>query len=266
MIDIGVNLTHPSLLDKLEQNITLWQQQGISNIIAIASDLEESQKLQAICQQHNSIYQTIGCHPHQAKTWHTSSNFLCRDLIQNSPTCVAVGETGLDFNRNYSTPEEQITAFESQIQLALEVNLPLYLHEREAEDTLQSLLVNHASQSLASTPLTGVIHCFTGSKESLKRYLDLGLYVGITGWICDERRGQELQEAIQYIPKDRILFETDAPYLTPRTLRPRPKKNHPAYLPHIVEQAAYYAQMSAQELIYHSIENTKKLFRIDVPI
>lgn len=257
MIDIGVNLTHPSLLDQLTLNIDLWQEVGVKSIIAIASDLEESQQLQSICQQHNTIYQTVGCHPHQAKTWHTSSYAQCYKLVKALPSCIAIGETGLDFNRNYSTQTEQIFAFESQIQLAQELTLPLYLHEREAEDTLQSILLNQYEDVI-----TGVLHCFTGNKDSLKRYLDLGLYIGITGWICDERRGHDLQEAMRYIPKDRLLFETDSPYLIPRTIKPRPKKNHPKYLPHILATAALYSSLSEQELIQCSISNSKKLFNL----
>lgn len=258
MIDIGVNLTHPSLFEKLEHNIVQWQQEGVQSIIAIASDLEESQSLIGISgNSDNNIYHTIGCHPHHANDWQAESVQQAQRLIKYANHCIAIGETGLDFNRNYSSQDQQINAFQDQLQLAIDLDLPIYLHERDAETTLQSMLRNQIG-----TDVDGVLHCFTASKEALKRYLDFGLYIGVTGWLCDERRGQELQESIRYIPKDRILFETDAPYLLPRTLRPRPKKNHPKYLPHIIEQAALFSQWTKEELIAISVENSKRLFRL----
>lgn len=260
MIDIGVNLTHPSLLQNLSDNIKLWEQEGVKAVVAIASDLQESNELQKISQSYkNKIWHTIGCHPHEADNWVSGTSMIqAKSLIVDSNLCVAVGETGLDFNRNYSSQENQITAFQEQVQLALELSLPLYLHERDAEDTLLSILHNHDT-----TQIHGVLHCFTGSPASLKRYLDLGLYIGITGWLCDERRGQALQEAITYIPHDRILLETDAPYLLPRHIRPRPKKNHPKYLPQIVEYAADLMGLTPQELGDIAIENSQALFRLD---
>lgn len=168
-----------------------------------------------------------------------------------------LGETGLDFNRNYSTQNNQITAFNEQIELAKSLDLPLYLHERDAEEQMLSILKSHFSDDIK-----GVLHCFTANKETLKHYLDLGLYIGITGWICDERRGEELQDAIKYIPKNRILIETDSPYLLPRSLRPRPKKNHPKFLPHIASQAAMHAGLDEMKLINITIQNTKQLFKL----
>lgn len=257
MIDIGVNLTHPSLLANLDDNIEQWQTAGVSNIIAIASDITESQKLVEITQQHSSIYHTLGCHPHHADNWNNQSSSTIRGLIEQSSNAIAIGETGLDFNRNYSTQNNQITAFNEQIELAKSLDLPLYLHERDAEEQMLSILKSHFSDDIK-----GVLHCFTANKETLKHYLDLGLYIGITGWICDERRGEELQDAIKYIPKNRILIETDSPYLLPRSLRPRPKKNHPKFLPHIASQAAMHAGLDEMKLINITIQNTKQLFKL----
>ncbi len=258
MIDIGVNLTHPSLLDSLGENIEQWQTAGVSNIIAIASDVTESQKLVNISQTHPSIYHTLGCHPHHADNWDSQSSSIIKQLYSQSDNAIAIGETGLDFNRNYSTQDNQIKAFNEQIELGKALTLPLYLHERDAEEHMLSILNNHFVNDIK-----GVLHCFTANKETLKRYLDLGLYIGITGWICDERRGHELQDAIKYIPKDRILIETDSPYLLPRSLRPRPKKNHPRFLPYIANQAALYAGLSEAELIQITIKNTKQLFNLE---
>lgn len=258
MIDIGVNLTHPSLFKDLDNNIAQWQDAGVNQIIAIASDLEESEALIQITQNYNHISHTLGCHPHHADDWHQDSRSILLALIENAPNAIAIGETGLDFNRNYATQSNQINAFNQQIEIATQSNLPLYLHEREAQDELISTLNNHFDKEVK-----GVLHCFTGDQSTLKRYLDLGLYIGVTGWICDERRGQDLQEAIKYIPEDRLLIETDSPFLLPRTLRPRPKKNHPKFLPHIAEQAALHAGIEPKELIEKSRLNAKRLFKLN---
>lgn len=259
MIDIGVNLTHPSLLSNIEQNRLDWQEAGVSNIIAIASNIEESEQLSGLTQTIEGIHTTLGCHPHHADSWTLESADQLLAIYKTCSKAVAIGETGLDFNRNYSSQNNQIRAFNAQINLAKDMSLPLYLHERDAEDTLISILNTHFDREV-----NGVLHCFTANKNTLKRYLDLGLYIGVTGWVCDERRGQDLQEAIKYIPHDKILIETDSPYLLPRTLRPRPKKNHPKFLPHIAEYIAKHLNIQEEELIRVSRNNTKKLFSLNL--
>jgi TatD DNase family protein len=173
------------------------------------------------------------------------------------PLVVAVGETGLDFNRNFSPAEQQLFAFEQQLKLAAETGLPVFLHERDAHEQQLTLLKQYRSQISG-----GVVHCFTGNKEELENYLELDLYVGITGWICDERRGLHLQELIHLIPPDRLLLETDCPYLLPRTLRPKPKsrRNEPQYLAHIAEQVADLLKTDATTLARQTTENATALF------
>jgi len=256
MIDIGVNLNHSIFLDDLELTLSETNQHGVNGIICIASDLDESQLLAQHCQRHLSLWQTIGCHPHQAKTWHTNSQQVFRELL-NTHQAVAIGETGLDFNRNYSTPEQQRFAFHQQIELATEFSLPLYLHERDAHQEMIATLKQHPEVAQNS-----VIHCFTGSTEELNHYLELGLYIGITGWVCDERRGHDLQSAVPHIPLDKLLLETDAPYLLPRNIRPRPKKNHPKYLPYVAEEVARLRGMSVEALIEATLDNTHRLFNL----
>ncbi|SBS37918.1 Tat-linked quality control protein TatD [Marinomonas spartinae] len=254
MIDIGVNINHNDYLKDLEDTLQQSYQAGVEGIICIASDLAESKKIQSLCENQPQMWFTLGCHPHQAKSWNTSSAAKLNKLIdQKRP--VAVGETGLDFNRNYSTREEQISAFEQQIDIAKEHNLPLYLHERDAHQEMLTILKRHYHNGV-----NGVVHCFTGSKEALSAYLDLGLYIGITGWVCDERRGQDLQEAIPHIPNDKLLLETDAPYLLPRNIRPRPKRNHPKYLPWVAAEVARLKGISVDELVQQTQKNTSRLF------
>lgn len=253
MIDIGVNIQHPFYLDDLEQFIQDFSQAGVKKLICISSDLGETRLNQQLCEQNQQLYFTAGVHPHQAKTWHQESISSLEQLLQ-SPKCLAVGEMGLDFDRNYSTPEQQITALEAQLAIAKETNKPVYLHERKAFTELTA--------RLRDTNLAGVIHCFTGDQEQLATYLDLGLFVGITGWLLDERRNSELVEALNYLPLDRILLETDAPYLTPRNIRPRPKRNHPKYLPVIAQAIAAQKGVDLEQLIQQTNKNNADLFGI----
>lgn len=256
MIDIGVNINHRFFLDDLDKTLADMQEMGVEGMICIASDLEESQQVQALSQSYSAIWNTLGCHPHQAKAWNTESKTRLSALIKDSRP-VAIGETGLDFNRNYSTPDEQFYAFHEQIELATEHQLPLYLHERDAHKEMIDTLKQYPDLARKS-----VIHCFTGSRLELDNYLELGLFIGITGWVCDERRGADLQASIPHIPLDRLLIETDAPYLLPRTIRPRPKKNHPKYLPWVAQEVARLKGISVEELTKITTNNTQTAFGI----
>jgi TatD DNase family protein len=176
------------------------------------------------------------------------------------PRVVAIGECGLDFNRNYSPHPDQEKWFIAQIELALEVGKPLFLHSRDAHPRFSEILKKYK-------PQRAVAHCFTGEKEELHSYLDLGLYIGITGWICDERRGAHLLELVREIPRDKLLLETDAPYLTPRDLHPQPKarRNEPAFLPHIARAVAKAAGRSFEQISLETTNNARALFGLDEP-
>ncbi|NNC97019.1 MAG: hydrolase TatD, partial [Gammaproteobacteria bacterium] len=204
------------------------------------------------------FYSTAGVHPHYSSEYDNSVHASIQELSQK-PEVVAVGECGLDFNRNFSTPEEQENAFRRQLSIAREVQLPVFLHQRDAHEAFLEIITEQID-SLNG----GVAHCFTGTKEQMKDYLDLGLYIGITGWICDERRGHDLQEAITYLPAERLLIETDAPYLLPRDLKPKPKsrRNEPMYLQHILNTIARLRNDNADELAEITSENTKRLFAL----
>lgn len=258
MIDIGVNINHKVFLDDLEQTISDMQDAGVKGMICIASDFNESVQIQALSQLFPQMWNTLGCHPHHAKTWNNDSKQRFSSLIYASKP-VAIGETGLDFNRNYSTPEEQRYAFHQQIDLALEHNLPLYLHERDAHKEMIAILKQHPDLAKKS-----VLHCFTGSRAELDNYIALGLFIGVTGWVCDERRGEDLQASVPHIPLDKLLLETDAPFLLPRNIRPRPKKNHPKYLPWVAEEVAKLQGISLDVLIQATIKNTETAFGIQV--
>ena len=182
-----------------------------------------------------------------------------RELTTHSQV-KAIGECGLDFNRNYSTPSEQEYAFIQQLELAVELQLPVFMHERDANQRFIELLTPYIKQ----LP-NAVLHCFSGDLEDLQRCLDIDLHIGITGWICDERRGAHLLELVKLIPSNRLMIETDAPYLLPRSMRPKPKssRNEPKYLPYIAETIAHARQQSVEQFTMQTIQTSQAFFNIN---
>lgn len=254
-IDIAVNLIGSSLEKDIDGVISQAEQHGVSPLIVIGSDLLESERVIECCSQYpKKLYATAGVHPHQASQWSKTSRQKLISLAQ-SPSVVAIGECGLDYNRDYSPRSKQRAAFEEQLAIAVELQLPVLMHERDAHDDFIAIL----SQYRDTLP-KALLHCFTGDRDSLLAYRELDLYLGITGWICDERRGQELAELVVEIPSNRLLLETDSPYLLPRGMKPKPKsgKNQPQYLPYIAQQVAKLREEDhlqfAQQIYSNSIE------------
>lgn len=235
LIDIGVNLSNQQFKNRIADVLTRALSAGVEKLVLTGTSISESQSVVALCDEYqsqfpNMLYATAGIHPHEANSWNADAYSSLKELASHSAV-VAIGETGLDFNRNLSTPKEQEIAFEAQLELSTELKMPLFLHERDAAKRQLAILVHHR-ESLSKA----VVHCFTGDKKTLFSYLDLDLHIGITGWICDERRGQELQKIVKNVPLNRLMVETDAPYLLPRNMTPLPKnrRNEPAFLEHIV--------------------------------
>lgn len=257
MIDIGVNLTDSAFAKDRDACIQAAQHAGVSAMIVTGTSTETSEQAAALAEHYpHCLFATAGVHPHHAKHWHQDTDPLLRQLAA-LPQVVAVGETGLDFNRNFSTPAAQQSAFEAQLALAADCGLPLFLHERDAFERQHAMLKDFRDHIHG-----GVIHCFTGDRKALYAYLDLDLYIGITGWVCDERRGLALQGLVKDIPAERLLIETDAPYLLPRDLSPKPKsrRNEPQYLPHIAERLAALRGETAEQLQQATAANTRRLF------
>ncbi|OUS27472.1 hydrolase TatD ['Osedax' symbiont bacterium Rs2_46_30_T18] len=258
MIDIGANLTNKRFANDLAEVLERAEFAGVKKIIVTGTDLASSTQALELCEQYPQLFATVGVHPHDACSLDQVALNSLQTLLEH-PKAVAVGETGLDFNRNFSTPEQQIWAFEQQVNLAIKTQKPLFLHERDAFSQQYSML-----QSARGNIFGAVAHCFTGSAEALEKYLDLDLYIGITGWISDERRGTQLQSLVKHIPDHRLLIETDAPYLTPRTLtgKKRKSKNEPANLGHIAEQVGKFRGQSAEHIAAISSANAERLFKL----
>ena len=256
MIDIGVNLTNQRFDKDLASVIDNAKQAGLTKLMVTGTNLIESQQALALAKENPGfIYSTAGIHPHDASSMTAESVVQLRELL-TQPEVKAVGECGLDFNRNFSTPAEQEKAFIQQLELAVEYQLPVFMHERDANQRFIELLTPYIKQ-LSSA----VLHCFTGTQEELERCLALDLHIGITGWICDERRGTHLLELVKMIPDNRLMIETDSPYLLPRSMRPKPKssRNEPKYLPYIAQTIAHARQQDLHEFLI-STEKTSKAF------
>jgi TatD DNase family protein len=254
LIDIGANLTHSSFRDDVADVIARARAAGVTDIIVTGTTVDESRKALEL-----GLYSTAGVHPHHARECGPQTIPELKELSQN-PRVVAIGECGLDFNRNYSPHPDQEKWFVAQVELALSVHKPLFLHSRDAHPRFAEILRSFK-------PPKAVAHCFTGSKEELHSYLELGLYIGITGWICDERRGRHLLELVREIPRDKLLLETDSPYLTPRDMRPQPKarRNEPAFLPHILKAVARALGRPAEEVAAETARNAREFFGIHEP-
>lgn len=259
LIDIGVNLTNQRLYQQIEKLIKSAKAAGIMHQVITGTSLLTSQQAIQICETNPNYFSaTAGCHPHGAKDFKEDDKRLLRDLANHS-NVVAIGECGLDFNRNYSPQDIQQQVFIDQVEIACEVKLPLFLHQRDAHSRFIEILSDYQGRYRS-----GVIHCFTGGKQQLKDCLDLGLNIGITGWLCDERRGVELQEAVKYIPLDRIMIETDSPYLLPRNISPKPKSstNVPANLTWIVTKLAEILELETAIVAKQTTLNAKSFFAI----
>ncbi|MBB1274446.1 MULTISPECIES: TatD family hydrolase [Psychromonas] len=259
MIDIGINLTNKRFDKDLESVINNAKQVGVKQLIVTGTNITESEQALSLAKTYpDFIYSTAGIHPHDASHF-TEHSLVQLKKLAAQPQVKAIGECGLDFNRNFSTPAEQEKAFLQQLELAVECQLPVFMHERDANQRFVELLKPYIKQ----LP-NAVLHCFTGNQEELERCLALDLHIGITGWICDERRGQHLLELVKLIPDNRLMIETDSPYLLPRSMRPKPKssRNEPKYLPYIAKVIANARQQELQYFIDNTEQTTRSFFNL----
>ena len=255
-IDIGANLLDESFNKDLNDVLDRSFGSNINIIINTSSSIEEAKRSLDLTKKYPSrIYTTAGIHPHNASTADDQIKLNLTEIIKNK-SVVAIGECGLDYFRNLSPKEKQLSVFKSHLEIAKETELPLFLHQRDAHEDFVNCLNN-----ILDRPIHGVAHCFTGNVDQMKTYLDMGLYIGITGWICDERRNDELIKAVKQLPLDRVLIETDSPYLIPRSLK-KSRRNEPMHLPIIAEKLALEMGIELSSLVEHTLSNSIKLFNL----
>lgn len=257
LIDIGINLAHDSYDRDREAVIERAVAAGVAAMIVTGSSVASSAAAIGLAQRWpQRLRATVGMHPHHASDLDEAAAAEL-DQLMGQPGVCAGGECGLDYYRNFSPPEAQRAAFARQLELAVRHRLPVFLHEREAHADFLAILREH----LHELP-RAVLHCFTGSASDLDACLDAGLWIGITGWICDERRGLGLRELVGRIPADRLMLETDGPYLLPRNLDPRPRdrRNEPAFLPAVLEEAARCRGEAPEALAARTTTNALAFF------
>ncbi len=263
LIDIGVNLTGRSFHRDLPDVIERAQLHGVTQMVVTGTNLEHSEAAIELCERWpGTLFATSGVHPHHAKEWNEKIAYRIHELAQYHGVR-AIGECGLDFNRNFSTPADQKKCFEAQLEMAADLQLPVFLHQRDAHDDFVEILGRWRDKLKA-----GVAHCFTGTEEEAKACLELELAIGVTGWLCDERRGQSLQQAVQSIPLESLMIETDAPYLLPRDLpqslagQLQEKRNEPMVLPHVCRALAHYKQLDVEQVAYQTTQLARQFFAI----
>jgi len=257
LIDIGLNLTHDSFDLDRDAVMARALDAGVSNMIVTGSRLESTlAAIHLVHQYPTHLRATAGIHPHHAGEFPNDYRDRLRDLLVRDEI-IATGECGLDYYRNLASQADQERVFRLQLQLACEIQKPVFLHQRDAHTPFVAVLRDYISQTAG-----GVAHCFTGNVVEAREYLDMGLYVGITGWLCDERRGQSLREVVRYLPLDRMLIETDAPYLLPRDLAPKPKsrRNEPMHLAHVLAAIAHCRRENVALIAAATTANARKLF------
>ena len=256
-IDIACNFTHESFKRNLEEVINNAEHAGVEKFVLLCASLTDLDLIKQIQKNApNKFFISAGIHPHHAtETVEVNYDQLLRQLQSITPH--AIGETGLDYFRNISPPDIQKESFRMHIEIAKELNLPLYLHQRDAHNDFIRII----RENRKNFPKF-VVHCFTGTQKELDEYLDLGAYIGLTGWICDAKRNIDLRQSIKNIPIEKMMIETDSPYLIPKNLLNKPKKNinEPKYLPHIANEICELTGYELEEIKLATSKNAINFF------
>ena len=263
LVDIGANLAHDSFDADRDAVLARARAAGVAALVVTGSTITDSEHAIALCRSHPSMLRaTAGVHPHHATTLSDADAGRLEALLTD-PLVVAAGECGLDYFRNFSPPAEQRRAFELQLGLGERCGKPLFLHQRDAHADFLAMLRAHPHAAAR-----GVLHCFTEGPAVLEECLALGLSIGVTGWICDERRGEALREAAPRVPADRLMIETDAPYLLPRTITPKPahRRNEPSFLTAVLEETARCRGESADDVAKMTTANACRFFGLKLAL
>ena len=261
-IDIGINLTNKQFAGEYDEVIVRSISAGVEQILLTGTNVRSSKEALALAKEYpETLFATAGIHPHEANTMNAESIKILASLLKEKKV-VAVGECGLDFDRDFSPRPVQESCFHAQLSLAEEVQKPLFLHERAAFDRFIAILKEHSSLP------EGVVHCFTGQLKEAKTYLEMGYYIGFTGAITDMRRFAALEEVVRYVPLDRMLIETDAPFMMPKNVPTRQlsyhqqRRNEPAFLPYVAQTIAHYKGVPLKAVADKTRENAEALFKL----
>lgn len=257
-IDIGINLTNKQFHNEKEEIINRALDNGVEQMILTGTSVRGSKESAAIAEDYPEIlFSTAGIHPHDAKFFTNESIDELRKLLKQDHV-VSVGECGLDFDRDFSPRPVQEKCYRAQLELSIEVNKPLFLHERSAFKRF-----NEITEEYISKLPNAVVHCFTGTLHEAKIYLDKGFYLGFTGAVSDQNRFKHLEEVVKYIPLDRMMIETDAPFMLPKNMPKMPnRRNEPGFLPYVAQTIANLKKLSISEVANETTKVARNFFRI----
>ncbi len=265
LVDIGVNLAHRSFAQDLPQVIARARDAGVLHQVVTGTSLEQSRRAVELAGRYpKMLTATVGVHPHAARTLTADTLSRLRVVVEaHAESVVAIGECGLDYYRELSSRKQQREAFQAQLSLAVDMRLPVFLHERHAHADFLPILSEFRPDLVGA-----VVHCFTGSRAELDAYLELGCHIGLTGWLCDPRRGGDVLALAKHLPRDRLMLETDAPFLLPRGIQTGPgRRNEPAFLPAVLAAAAEAGGQSCAALARQTTDNAVGFFglRLEQP-
>ena len=251
--DIGLNLFSRPFPDP--EKVLRNARDASVTCILTGSDPEENERIHTFTKTHSGVFGTAGIHPHNADDAREEDFRRIREILRENPRVVAVGECGLDYDRMFSAKDSQLDCLRRHMDLAEEVDKPMFLHERDASEDLMRLFEDRKELCRRS-----VVHCFTGDWDTLRRYISMGFMIGITGWICDDRRAEALRDAVAALPNDRFMIETDAPYLTPKNAPGLSRINIPENIRYVAKDLAYYMSVPQEELEKYARQNTRRFF------
>jgi len=259
IVDTHAHLDVKAFNKDRDEAIARAVEAGVSTIICAGTGLESSKKCIQLAEAHTEVLATVGFHPHEANTVKQADVSELAEIAKH-PRVVALGEMGLDFYRNYSPRETQLEVLKWQLELAAEMKLPVIIHCREAEQEMLNLLRDWTSRyQVPQERGRGVIHCFMGDSDAARQYLEMGFYLSLGGYIGYPASGYA-HDIIRNIPSDRVMVETDCPFLSPQAHRR--KRNEPAFLPLTIEVLAEIRGVSVETVARETTQNAERLFRI----
>ena len=253
LFDSHAHLNDGKFTKDLDEVILRAEENQVSYILNVGFDMKTSRKAVELAQKYPNQYAAVGIHPHYASTYNLETERILEFLAADKKV-VAIGETGLDYYRNLSPKEVQREAFKKQIALARKLNKPLVIHDRDAHQETMEILKQEKASDVGV-----VLHCFSGSPQMALECVKQGWYISLAGPVTYPNAAKLVQVA-EVVPIEKLLIETDCPYLTPQALRG--KKNEPAYVKYVAERIAQIRKKSVEEIAYHTTENAKRFFRI----
>ncbi len=253
IVDSHCHLDYPELYEQLDDVVKRANDNYVKYLLTICTTLESFKKIELIINKYKNIYGTFGIHPHETKNYSKVDNSTILKIVNSNKKVIGIGETGLDYHYNFSDREIQKKIFVEHIKAASESNLPLIVHTRSAEIDTFEIIKEYNKKS----NLKVLIHCFTGTKDFAKKLIDIGCYISISG-IVTFKNSIDLVDAVSSIPIDRLLIETDSPYLAPTPYRG--KSNEPSYIIHTLEKLSQIKKLSREIVMKKTSDNFFKIF------